>query len=190
MTIRGEREGFRTGEGLPLPPFVSLSETFRPDDRRHGRERAGALPASPPAGAGSPQRPAMRGHKGRPLPLAQGSRYAAPALCRVAHEAPKRPLTARHHLPAGGGQRPAPHRRRCRSIAFSLWNTYLFRKLSGRPGSVACALPRRAPASLPPPGRGPSSPIPSAAASGKAIPSPVPGAFPQMLPFPAPKEAP
>lgn len=184
----GGRGSFRTGEGLPFPRFISSSGTSQPD---------------PP---GSPvRRPSLR-HPGAGTgyPAAPHARMQASLLsCRPKGPGTVRPSVSRPpwtadsgtasdgRFPLSRGNRPPRRTPTAMCIAFSLWNTYLFKKASGRSRMGCCldtALPYH---DHPAAGPGPSCPSPGQHGV-RARPSPprIREPFPEALPFPAPKEAP
>ena len=184
----GGRGSFRTGEGLPFPRFISSSGTSQPDTPRV-RPRSGDRPSGIPVQEQDIRRPLMRGCR-------QASSPAGP-------RGPVRPSASRPpwtvdsgtasdgRFPLSRGNRPPRRTPTAMCIAFSLWNTYLFRKASGRSRMGCCldaALPYH---DHPAAGPGPSCPSPGQHGV-RARPSPprIREPFPEALPFPAPKEAP
>lgn len=184
--IRGKRE-LSHRRGPPLPPFHFQQRNFPARSPRvpgqatvppasRCRNRISGGPSCEDAGK-------------PPLLQAQGARYAPRHPGRLGRWTPGRPLTAAFPC---RGETGLPRRTpTAMCIAFSLWNTYLFRKASGRSRMGCCldaALPYRG---HPAAGPGPSCPSPGQHGV-RARPSPprIREPFPEALSFPAPKEAP
>lgn len=184
----GGRGSFRTDEGLPFPRFISSSGTSQPDP------------------SGSPvRRPSLR-HPGAGTgyPAAPHARMQASLLsCRPKGPGTVRPSASRPpwtvgsgtasdgRFPLSRGNRPPP--------PYADGHVYCLFPLEYLPFQEGI---RQVPHGLLP-GRRLAVSWPSfcragtlmsqprtARRPGKAIPAPYPGAFPEALPFPAPKEAP